>query len=821
MVKIEKLEMQGFKSFAKKTILTFPSNLSVIAGPNGSGKSNCVDAVCFVLGRTSAKSLRAERMLEVIFNGGKNKKPAEFAKVTLYFDNSDKKFPLEDSSVSVSRKVNRRGVSIYKLNGKTVTREKILEVLNMANIQPDGHNIILQGDVTEVIEMSPMERRGIIDEVSGIAEFDEKRNKAQRELMTVEERLKEANIILNERSALLQKLEHENKAAEEYKVLSVEVDKLRASIAKKKLQEAEKAMKILDDKIAESENFVNSVEKEFQSIEKGLEKDEKILEETGKRLFDRSKDIAIIRETEKIKADILRKKDKIETNNLEHHRLGNIIEKFKIIQQMAESKAVQEVLKLNRTGVYGTLASLSQVPNEYQTAIEIAAGHHLHDIVVNTEETAIDCIKFLKQSRIGRATFLPLDKIKAKDSEKKPIGDGVKDFAINLIKFDKKYHNAFSFVFGDTLIVDNIDNAKKFTGRLRCVTLDGDLIEKSGAIIGGFYRPEKRSFETEEIKKYENQRSQLQKEIEILKQDIETLEKQIKELLSLEQKGSSELLESERQREKCVSELEKNRSKRKEFYEKRINAQNDLNKIRIQKAKLEAELENVKIEFENYKNTETYDLGPIVLSRKLKESLDRINALGPINMKALEEFSQQKTVYEELKSKVDKLTEERDKIFSMIMEIEGRRKETFFQTLNIITEQFKQVFKDLMRGEANLYLEEPENLESGLIVEASPEGKRLLNIDSMSGGEKTLTALAFLFAIQLYKPAPFYLLDEIDAALDKANTKKTIDLIKKYSETAQFVMITHNDTTVAAGDVVFGVSMSEGESNLVAIKMPS
>ncbi|MBU4033121.1 MAG: AAA family ATPase, partial [Candidatus Thermoplasmatota archaeon] len=117
MVRIDKIEMQGFKSFAKKTLLTFPSNFSCVCGPNGSGKSNVLDAMCFVLGRTSAKSLRADKMHEVVFNGGQNKQAADFAKVKLHFDNSDKGFPIEDDSVTISRKVNTKGISIYKLNG--------------------------------------------------------------------------------------------------------------------------------------------------------------------------------------------------------------------------------------------------------------------------------------------------------------------------------------------------------------------------------------------------------------------------------------------------------------------------------------------------------------------------------------------------------------------------------------------------------------------------------------------------------------------------------------------------------------------------------
>ena len=125
MARLEKLEMQGFKSFSKKTVLTFPSNFIVICGPNASGKSNVLDAICFVLGRSSAKGLRADRMFEMIFHGGPSKKAAELAKVNIQFDNVKKEFPFEEDKVSISRRVNKNGVSIYKLNGRTVTKETV------------------------------------------------------------------------------------------------------------------------------------------------------------------------------------------------------------------------------------------------------------------------------------------------------------------------------------------------------------------------------------------------------------------------------------------------------------------------------------------------------------------------------------------------------------------------------------------------------------------------------------------------------------------------------------------------------------------------
>ncbi len=823
MVRIEKIEMQGFKSFAKKTLMTFPSNFSTICGPNGSGKSNTADAVCFVLGRSSAKGLRADKMLEMIFNGGKGKQPAEFAKVAIFFDNSDKRFPLEESQIMISRKINRKGVSIYKLNGRTVTREKILEVLHAANIQPDGHNIILQGNVTEIIEMSPLERREIIDEISGIAEFDEKRIKAQRELLTVEIRLKESSIVLTERASQIAKLEQESKAAEEYQKLSKELDAFRASVAHKKLSEAESAMGMLDEKIKEKESILGILDAEFQTEENALDSYEKNLAELEKKLFNRSKNISIIKEVERLKAEIILKKNKIEANKTEIERINNIIEKLNMLQQrsieQSASRPVQEIMRLNRTGVYGTIASLSTVPPEHQTAIEVAAGPHLHDIVVADSAIAVDCIKYLKENRIGRATFLPLDKIKPRFGEA-PKDSGVVDLAINLIDFDGKYLNAFSFIFGDTVVVDRIETAKKLGSGRRYVTLDGDLVEKSGAMIGGFYHRDRKSlFEANEIKKYQERKRQIEEESEKTDSELIGLEKQFRMLQSEEEKGSTELTDTEKQRGQISKDMERIKEKRKQVYEKRLILQSDINRLKIQKARLEAELDNLKIEFSNYKKDAVIEDKVEELERKLRETIITIQKLGPINMKAVEEFAQQSAVYSELKERLEKLAAERDKIFSVMIEIESKRKETFLKTLSAVSEQFKIVFHDLTGGEADLHLEE-DNLESGLVIEASPAGKKLLNIDGMSGGEKTLAALAFLFAIQRFRPAPFYILDEIDAALDKPNSRKIVDLIKKYSEGAQFIIISHNDTTIQQADCVYGVSMENGESKLVGIRMP-
>ncbi|NOZ81564.1 MAG: AAA family ATPase [Candidatus Micrarchaeota archaeon] len=809
MPRIRKLKLHGFKSFAKKTVITFPANYSVICGANGSGKSNVLDAVCFVLGRISAKSLRADRMKEVIYHGWKNKKPSEFAEVSITFDNSDGIFPVDDKEVVVSRRINRKGISIYKLNGKTVTREKVLEILGKAGIRPDGYNIILQGDVTDIIEMSPLERRTIIDEISGISEYEEKRKKAERELSTVEERLKEVRIRLNERFTVLEKLRQEAEAAERYQKLSKELEVLRASLAKIRLEEADESMKKLVEKLDELEKEGEKIETEFSRAESELDEAEKKLRDFESKVF-ASVTSEKRKKAEKLKSDLISKKERLRFIAEEKSRLKNLIEKLSLIVR-GENRVVREITSLGRTGVYGSVSSLITVPEKYRIAVEVAGGNHLNDIVVKNTDVALELINYLKSRKLGRATFLPLDKIKPRPESKAP--EGSLGMLLDFVEFDEKYRPAISFVLGDTVLVEKIEDAKKIgIGKWRFVSLDGDLAEKSGAIIGGFYRPEK-SFELSEISKYSKRIEELEEEEKNLRAEIVELEKNLPE-------PEEDFSDMEEERKKLVEEVEKKRKIRRELYEKRTIIQSNINRLRIQKARLEAELENLKLEFRNYQQTETVKMEPEVMENRISQILSELRDLGPVNMKAVEEYKLLKKDYDELKKKVEKLEDERERILELMMDIERKRRNVFMETLRAVSEQFKKVFRDLTGGEAELRLEDPESLESGLIIEASPKGKKLMNIDAMSGGEKTLTALAFLFALQRFRPAPFYILDEVDAALDKANTKKINELIKKYSEESQFIVISHNDTTIQSADCVFGVTMEEGESKIVGIKMP-
>jgi len=250
---IKSLHLRGFKSFNRKTDIHFCPNMNVILGPNGSGKSNIGDAICFVLGRTSSKDLRAENFSDLLFK--RKDTVASEGEVSIVLDNSDKIFPFEEKEVEIKRKIKKTGQTVYKINGKTATRQEVLELLALARVFPDGHNIILQGDIARFVDLKPIERRQIIEEIAGIAAYEEKKTRALSELSKVDERLREVHIVLREKESYMKNLDEEKKGAERYKELQNELKAaqsgelaLRLKNAKAKHTECTKAIetKLID-----------------------------------------------------------------------------------------------------------------------------------------------------------------------------------------------------------------------------------------------------------------------------------------------------------------------------------------------------------------------------------------------------------------------------------------------------------------------------------------------------------------------------------------------------------------------------------------------
>ncbi len=822
MVRLEKINVQGFKSFKRQMSLPFPTNFAVVTGPNGSGKSNCSDAIFFVMGKGSSKGIRAKKAKDLIFHGSDEKKGSDYAKVSLVFSNDCRSLPLKEEKVSVTRRLNKEGVSTYRLNGKVTPRQQILDIFTQGRLFPGGHNIIKQGDVTRVVEMNPAERRTIIDEISGITEYDEKKVKSLKELEKVEEKVKEAEIILEQKEEIILKLKDERDTALRYRHMLRELDLIRATLVWKEYSSARNHMKVSDEGIRDKEKEIGNLGKRLEELDGKMAEKEKEEEDLMKEVYRVSDRMKLSEKLSRLRSEIESKDNLIGMNEREIVRLDEMIKNLSMIEKKVPPK-LKEVLSFG--GVHGLVSELVEIPAKYRVATDVAAGGHMNDIVVDNVDVAARCIKYLKENRIGRARFLPMDRIDA--PRKPPLPQGTYGWLSELVHHEPKYTGIMEFIFGRTACLNDIDKAKEIAkkNRIRMVTLDGDLIEPSGAMTGGFYL---RSRVPPETKQYLKEKEKLQRQNEVLEDEIAGLTKELNQMRKEVPKFEKD--DFEKKTRKIKKETEELREKRREVYESRMNLQQELNDIKISKARYEANFDTLKIQWDEQRKVlegsgeaeEYRKRGSSFLKDREREILEFVNQLGPVNMKAIEEFDSLKEEFEEFRGRVDRIVSEKESIIKSIAEIESKKREIFNRTMEEMAKLFREIYSDLTSGgDAELSLEDPYDLNSGLMISASPPGKKLLYIDSMSGGEKTLTALAFLFTIQRYRPAPFYVLDEVDAALDKPNTRKVVELIRKHSKGLQFIVISHNNEMIRAADLVYGVSMDRGESKVMGIKLPN
>ncbi len=823
MVTVQKITLQGFKSFKRKTAIPFPTGFSVVTGPNGAGKSNVVDAFSFVLGIRSSREIRADKGEDLIYGGSKTKENSDYALVSLVLDNSRKLLPVEDGEVVISRKLNKQGVSTYRMNGRVVTKQHMAAILAQAHIHADGHNIIKQGDVNQIVEMDSVERRQILDELSGIREYDEKKAKAMKELEAIGAKVKEAEILLNEKGSIVAKLKQERDAALAYREMNADMEKIRASIIWKENEETGGELGGVEKKTGEKNAEMAKLDAEVAKLDAEIGGYERGFEEMARYVVKASSQMEESKKLVKLQAEADRLRYKMESNEREAARLANVTDRLRGMDERLNpaAKSVSGV-----KGVFGPLAGLMTIPRDYRVAAEVAAGSHMQDIVVDSTDTAVACVKRLKESRAGRARFVPLDRI---SSGRGALPAGAIGWMSDLVKFDRKYAPAVLYALGSTACVEGIDKAKSLakSSRTRMVTLDGDLIESSGAVIGGFYN-KKVAEEKPEIGQYMKEKAKLEDENIALENRLRELNAELEKLADKD-KGSFRLT-FEKDRIRLDEKMKAAKAKRAAAYERRLAMQQEIGRLNIQKAKLEAKYDNAKAQLKTFessgKRISPKGLQPFVgmnlskLRAEERDTIMKLNALGQINFRAIEEFESIRGEFEEFKQKVDKIVEEKGKIVDTITKIESKRLETFSATLNDVSRHFKDVYGELAGGEASLSLEVPNDIDSGLSISAAPEGKKLLSIDSLSGGEKTLTAFAFLFALKKHRPSPFYILDEADAALDKENTKKVVGLLKKHSVGSQFIIISHNDHMVREADRVYGVNMNEGESKIIAIELP-
>ena len=1174
---IKEIVLDNFKSFGRKTRIPFYQDFTTVSGPNGSGKSNIIDAVLFALGLARARGIRAQKLTDLIYNPGYDDGDAaagpKEASVEVVLDNSDGTLDRgqvvnaagsEDvgdiEEITIRRRVKETEdnyYSYYYLNGRSVNLSDIQDLLAQAGVTPEGYNVVMQGDVTEIINMTPHQRREIIDQIAGVAEFDAKKEDAFEELEAVEDQIDEIQLRIDEKEARLEQLSDERETALEYQSLREEKEEFEGYLKAAELEDKRADLDGVEEDIEELEDELEELERELDERQGRVVRLEEDLEDLNAEIQRKGEDeqLEIKSEIEGIKGDIARLEDKIEAtaeqreeaenrrreafvkidrkqeeiddleakiretkvtkssiaadiqskeselaeveaeidaidtefdelkeqlaerkedresikeerNDLQREKdrlldearrrsneiadlerelddaeeripeleseiadldaelqkatanrkniqevvddlrrekrstqeqLSDLDEEIQARQQeyaeldaradesgdSSYGRAVSTILNGNLDGVHGTVGQLGGVAKEYATACETAAGGRLANVVVDDDGVGQDCIDYLKSRNAGRATFLPMTEMHSRSLPSKPSDPGVVDFAYNLVDFDSSYTGIFSYVLGDTLVVEDIETARQYMGDYRMVTLSGELVEKSGAMTGGSTSGSRYSFSksgkgqlervAEEINELQDERASLKEdlqsveerlddardrqtkaaeqvqsieskiestegEIEEIRAEIERKEGRLDELRGeredvdgrmteldekIDSKEStladidadieeleSELVDSripeltakieeiegeiddledqqddldadlnEHQLEKgyaedaieelqetvesaqnrkaeCEEEIaeyeERIEEKEAELEEKRqevLDLEDELAELKDEREALKDELREAKsarderaddvsrVESKLSGKRETaerleweidelesavgeYDPEEIPDHDEVTETVERLESemeeLEPVNMLAIEEYDDVEAELDELTEGKETLVAERNGIEERIDSYEAQKKATFMNAYEAIDAEFQDIFGRLSNGTGNLYLEdEADPFEGGMTMKAEPADKPIQRLDSMSGGEKSLTALAFIFAIQRYNPAPFYALDEVDAFLDAANAERVGEMVDELAGDAQFIVVSHRSAMLDRSERAIGVTMQDDNVSAV------
>ncbi len=410
MTKINRITIHGFKSFAHKTEIPFDTKFNCILGPNGSGKSNLGDALCFVLGRLSAKSMRAEKAANLVFNGGKDKKPATEGTVEIVFDNSHKVFPIDTSEIAISRTIEKDSNSTYRINGKKKTRTEILDLLGMAKINPDGYNIVLQGDIMRFVDMSSLERRGTIEEISDVSVYEEKKHKALLELQKVEEKLNNAEIILKERKTYLRELQKDRDQALKFKELKDKIDANKATFLHHQMRERKTVKEKFDQEVGDHEAKKRTAEEKASSLKEQITVHREKLQTLNKEIEQRGEkeQVDVHRQIEDRKVAIAKEKTRISTLKDELNKIqlrkDQFAEEIKELELRSSSlgqdqKKVQQALghKKSELQELGEKIAQFKKKNNIETSHELEKELEEKDKLIEQKQEQVQQIRVQQQ----------------------------------------------------------------------------------------------------------------------------------------------------------------------------------------------------------------------------------------------------------------------------------------------------------------------------------------------------------------------------------------------------------------------------------------
>jgi chromosome segregation protein len=752
---LKKLEISGFKSFANKMALDFlpecdivsggKCGITAIVGPNGSGKSNVADAIRWAIGEQSLKNLRGKKSEDVIFAGTDKKARLGTASVTMYFDNSDKRIPIEFAEVSITRKIYRSGESEYLINGSHVRLMDIVDLLAKAGIGKDSYCVITQGMSDAVLNASPIERRSIFEDAAGVKQYQIEKERSLRKLESTRENLARVDALTIEIEPHLKNLRRQ---------------------AEKASQGKDIAQKLRDKQVLLYSFLWDS----FQG-ERG----------------------ALAKERDAAQQEVFNLE--VETNTL----ATEVAEASKSMDDQSGEDALSNELLRLRDEANTLLRDRSVIDGK----IEIEKEKQKEQEVIRTIPVDLNYVRKALEEIRGNQQEL-IDRIQ--HAEKLEDLQDIREFA-QVIK--QKLHDL------------DEKAGKGSVEEKKIIALPADEKQASDERLAAFAK-EKADFNTK--------LEQLQK----------TLTEKEQALLSLREAGRTA-------RETFFA-------KEKEWREKEsrlTRLKDSLNEVKVRLARVEVREEDLVALTREELSMDTKDLkydGTPVERERLEREIARLKVevehIGTIDPLVVEEYQETEKRFTFLTHESADLKQAIESLQTVVKEMDQKIDHAFQDAFKEIKKKFEEYFKIIFGGgkaeleivkikKRRAALEEGELPEEGAEEEkadepdeigieifACPPGKKITNLSMLSGGERSLTSLALLFAIISHNPPPFAVLDEVEAALDEANSRRFSKMLRELSDHTQFIAITHNRETMSQAGLLYGVTMGDdGVSQLLSIRL--
>ena len=870
---LKSIVVNGFKSFAEKVNIDLSNKVNVVVGPNGSGKSNVVDAISWVLGTQSPGALRTNKMEDVIFAGTEKLSEKGFAEVYLNFVVDPEKFNGSEE-ISIGRKLYRDGASEYFMNGLNCRLLDIQEFLSDLGIGKQQHTIISQGQIAEILNSKPEDHRVTIEEAAGILPFKLKKDKALRRIESGEKEIKRAKDVLREINKQLKPLKIQAEQAQEHESLNASLLESKTNLNLLKYEnfntkENESINKLTT--ISEKLDDISKSSNEAKALKSNLTKElgqgvsvSSLFKDHSNKLTTKSEQIKSVaqiaterldnlnRETIREEKRLTDLQNKVLSNTLTINDLSNklILKKNTLTdlnkslenlnKQINENNKNQSAsLEVNEAILEKDLDYLKGIVNKLETNLITSEGdlNKWENDKNSTQESMDSFSKLISKKILLKNSFSKVRKNinlivnREVDVTKENLDILKAEYKSNVDILNSKIEQQ-NIISNNSSYKEELKN-QEIILRKNLNSLEEEITSRSNQLVSA----------AEQIKFLTNENSELQITIDEIhyapnndyKSELESIISKSTALIKVLNKSAhSMLLQADVYEQKHgnknsrIIELD---NEIEEYNKSYILLNEEKGNISIKNAEYSSEKAHYYSSLKNIYGVENNDIDSFnsdlysqdELENEIKIIENKLENIGVVNYLAKTDFEQLNTRHQDISVSIEDLTTSKKELLTHIKEIEDEIEFRIDSSFNSISVHFGEIFEQLFPGgKGSLELTNKENLlETGIEINVQPKGKKVKKLSLLSGGERSLAAIAFLFAIFKSFPSPFYILDEVEAALDDANLHRMINLLNYVRDDAQFIIVTHQQQTMHAGDVLYGVTMEPGSGSRIFIKTKS